>query len=194
MKMLGMTLLLAVVATAAVLVAVSGANGPEPPDIAADGTEALSTIAVAGNQTPAFSVTDLEGNTISSDKLEGKVTYLNFFATWCGYCLRKWPHVESEIWERFKDDPGFQMASVGRQHSAAELREFKARRNIQSPLAPDPKREVYLKFAKEYSPRGVVIGPDGIILEHVIWYDPERMEKTANTIAGALKKLKELKE
>ncbi len=205
MKTLGMTLLVAIVAilgcTSGVASSEKGdeaagqadstrSHRPDPPDIAAEGSNKLATRAIAGDQTPAFSVTDLKGNTVSSDHLDGKVTYLNFFAAGCGYCLRKWPHVESEIWERFKNNPHFQMANVGRDHSGAELRGFKKQKNIQSPLAPDPERKVYLKFAESYSPRGVLIGPDGVIIEHVIWYDPKRMEKTVDTIEMELAKLK----
>jgi peroxiredoxin len=82
------------------------------------------------------------------------------------------------------------MANVGRDHSPAELKEFEKKKNIQSPLASDPERKVYHKFAESYSPRGVVIGPDGVVIEHVIWHDPERMAKTVGTIEKELSKLK----
>lgn len=35
---------------------------------------------------PEFALEDLSGNLITSADLKGKITVLNFWATWCGYC------------------------------------------------------------------------------------------------------------
>lgn len=38
---------------------------------------------------PAFSITDLAGNSISSESLKGNVVVLDFFGTWCKPCIKE---------------------------------------------------------------------------------------------------------
>ncbi len=42
-----------------------------------------------GAPAPYFAATDPTGRSISLDQLRGKVVYLNFWASWCGSCIKK---------------------------------------------------------------------------------------------------------
>ena len=42
-----------------------------------------------GTAAPNFTAKDLNGKEISLDQFRGKTVYLNFWASWCGACLRK---------------------------------------------------------------------------------------------------------
>jgi peroxiredoxin len=42
-----------------------------------------------GEAAPAFTLRDLEGNTVSLSDLAGKSTMVHFWATWCGVCKRE---------------------------------------------------------------------------------------------------------
>lgn len=44
-----------------------------------------------GNPAPDFSGVDIEGNPISLSDYRGQVVYLDFWASWCGPCMREMP-------------------------------------------------------------------------------------------------------
>lgn len=56
------------------------------------GSEKSKTI---GNQAPAFALMDLEGKKVNLDDFKGKVIIIDFWATWCGPCLKAMPHMQT---------------------------------------------------------------------------------------------------
>ena len=147
------------------------------------------TLANVGDPAPAFTVTTTDGAEISTEKLKGKVLLVNFFATWCGPCLTELPHLEKEVWQKFKDR-GLNLVVVGREHQAEELVKFKTPKKFSMPFAADPKREVYDKYARQYIPRNFVIGVDGKIAFQSVGFDQEEFAQMIKVIESELEKSK----
>lgn len=75
-------------------------------------------IAKEGETAPDFKVTTLEGKEVSLSDYEGKVVYVDFWASWCGPCRREMPHSE-KIKKHFKGkDVVFLNVSVDRNEKA----------------------------------------------------------------------------
>ncbi len=53
------------------------------------------------SKAPGFVLEDLGGKMVSSQKFAGKITVLNFWATWCRYCRTEIPHL-NELYEDYR--------------------------------------------------------------------------------------------
>lgn len=51
-------------------------------------------------EAPDFTLTDQYGNTHSLSDYQGKVVFLNFWATWCGPCRKEMPDIE-ELYQKY---------------------------------------------------------------------------------------------
>ena len=144
-----------------------------------------TTYIFAGDVAPAFKVTTLDGAEIDIEKLSGKVILINYFATWCPPCMKEMPYLESEIYNKIDDDD-FVLVCIGREHTEDELVKFKEEKGFNLPMAPDPGREIYSKYAKMMIPRNFVIGRDGKVIYQHIGFETEEFEKMIDIIKAEL--------
>jgi peroxiredoxin len=130
---------------------------------AADDDVAKATRVKAGEKAPDFTCKTISGEEFALGEQRGRVVLVNFFATWCGPCLEELPHLEKEILQKYADRKDFRLIVIGREHNTGELEKFAKEKKLSLPMAPDPKREIYGKYAEQFIPRNFVVGKDGTV-------------------------------
>ena len=141
-----------------------------------------------GDAAPDFTCQTTSGSVFSLSKAKGKVVLVNFFATWCGPCMAEMPHLDKEVFQKLGNRADFDLIALGREHSAAELEKFVKEKKFSLPIASDPKREIYGKYATQYIPRNFVIGKDGRVRFSSVGYTEKDFQELVETIQKELSK------
>lgn len=92
---------------------------------------------------PDFTLTDLDGNTISLSELEGEVVFLNFWATWCTPCKKEMPYL-NEAFETYKDK-GVNIIGISIDRLEKTVKKFLAKKEVLYPVAMGSQ-----KFLRDY--------------------------------------------
>jgi peroxiredoxin len=167
--------------TAVLTILSCGGSEPSPEE---------TTLTEVGQAAPEFEVTTLEGESFSLSGQRDRVVVVNFFATWCPPCREELPHLEREVWQRFRGD-AFSLVALGREHTAEELEPFAEESGFSFPIAPDPERAAYARYAQMHIPRTVVVGPDGTILFQFQGFERSDFNRMIDVIDQALSDLAE---
>ena len=81
----------------------------------------------------SISATLLDGSAFSTERLEGKVLVVNFWATWCGPCREEMPALEA--WYRARRDQGVEVLALSVDALADEAKVREAIKPFSFPVA-----------------------------------------------------------
>ncbi|WP_289659449.1 TlpA disulfide reductase family protein [Flavobacterium panacagri] len=122
---------------------------------------------------PAFTLRDVDGNTVSLSDYSGKVVILDFWATWCGPCKKSFPAMQMAInkyasdktveflfihtWEKTKNDP----AVEAKDYITANKYSFKVLMDLKNPKTGDNK--VVSAYGAQGIPAKFIVDGNGFI-------------------------------
>ena len=117
--------------------------------VCAQVADARGYIVQVGDALPALNLTLTDGRQVTSDDLKGKVVLIQFTASWCGVCRKEMPHLEKEVWLKYKDHPDFFMVGIDLDEPLNKVISFGESVGITYPLALDPGGEHFYQFAAQ---------------------------------------------
>ena len=128
-----------------------------------------------------------DGTITSLEQLRGKVVVLQFTASWCSVCRKEMPHLENEVWQRFKQD-SFILIGVDYDEPLEKVIAFKKQMKTTYPMALDPDGDIFGRFAHKKSgvTRNVVIDKNGQIAFLTRLYERKEFETMIEKIEKLL--------
>ncbi len=132
--------------------------------------------AVEGEKAPDFSLKDLDGENITLADYEGKVVFLNFWATWCPPCRQEIPDFITAY--KKNKDKGLVILGVAVSDRESSVKNYVEKSKINYPIAMGDMKIVQDYEPGQYIPTTIVIGRDGKIHhKHVGVMSQSQVEK-----------------
>ena len=149
--------------------------------------DSTGLIVRVGDTAPDFTVNLTDGTQVKLSSLRGKVVMLQFTASWCGVCRKEMPHIESQIWQRHKDNSQFALLGIDRDEPLATVNQFVKKTGVTYPMALDPGADVFALYAEREAgiTRNILIDRDGRIVKTTRLYN----ETEFSSIVEAIDKL-----
>jgi len=142
-----------------------------------------------GQQIPDFSMELPNGKNVKMADLKGKVVMLQFTASWCGVCRNEMPHIEADIWNKYKDNKNFALYGIDLDEPKDVVEKFAKQIPITYLLALDPKGGIFYQFAEKGAgvTRNVIVDKTGKIVFMTRLYKDEEFQEMKKVIAELLK-------
>ncbi|GHV48018.1 hypothetical protein AGMMS49546_38200 [Spirochaetia bacterium] len=122
-----------------------------------------------------FSAPLMGGKKQDLKALEGKVVFLNFWATWCGPCRQEMPSMEI-LYRRFKNQ-GFEILAVNYQEGQKDVAAFMKNYKLSFPAGLDSSGQVGGVYGIEAFPTTFIIDREGYIIARIVgsrnWNTPK---------------------
>lgn len=143
-----------------------------------------------GQQLPDISMKLTDGTSVTTADLKGKVVMLQFTASWCSVCRKEMPHIESDIWQKHKDNENFVLIGVDMDEPLDKVKQFKSDMKITYPLALDPGAEIFYTFAEKGAgvTRNIIADKSGKIVYMTRLYKEDEFKEMVDVIDFLLKK------
>lgn len=148
------------------VIGVSAANaaGDGAADMAGEGDSGIvaqpGAPLKAGNKAPDFTASLVDGSAITLSDYKGKPVIINFWATWCGPCVREMPAFE-RLKADFGDEIGIIAVNCG--DDADTVKDFVDENGYTFPVALDESYEVTMLYPTNSIPYTVVVDANGKI-------------------------------
>jgi len=116
-------------------------------------------------QAPDFEIPMLDGVTlVSPSDFEGRPLFINFWATWCGPCVRELPALEEFVATHADDDNGPALLTINLGETPEEIEGFLKEIGVQNlPVALDVNQVIKADYGVQNLPTTFIIDKTGMI-------------------------------
>ena len=139
-----------------------------------------------GDMAPDFEMEFTNGQKTKLSELRGQIVILQFTASWCSVCRLEMPHLEKDVWQKYKDQ-NVLLIGVDRDEPLEIVIAFQKKIGTTYPLALDPGANIFGLFANKEAgvTRNVVIDKTGKIVFLTRLFEEEEYQE----MLSVLKKL-----
>jgi peroxiredoxin len=155
-------------------------NAPEPV-IPEGGGESSPLL---GKAAETFSLPLLAGGNFDLSAEKGHVIVLDFWATWCGPCIKSLPGLIDTL-ASFPTDK-VKLIGVNQGEAPEQIKHFLAAKGLKLNVAMDSDQDVGRKYGVDAIPQTIIVGPDGKVAWSQTGYDPDGESAAADTIKHLL--------
>ena len=136
-----------------------------------------------GQHAPAI---DLPGPAaqVNLSQLQGKLVYLDFWASWCGPCRQSLPWM-NEMQAKY-GTRGLQVVGVNLDNKTEDATKFLAQVPARFAVGFDPQGDTARRYQLKGMPSSVLIGPDGKVIQVHIGFQADQRQALETVIVAAL--------
>jgi len=140
-----------------------------------------------GEQAPNLNFTLLDGTQHTNQSLKGKVVVLQFTASWCVVCRKEMPHLEKQVWQKFKNED-FILIGIDLKEDLKKVKRFIAQMKVTYPFTIDADGAIFESFTlpKAGVTRNIVLDKNGKIIFLSRLYEENEFNKMIEVIENEL--------
>jgi peroxiredoxin len=114
-----------------------------------------------GKAAPDFTLSTLDGKSVTLSEQKGKVVLLDFWATWCPPCVKALPHVQKLSEDKARADKGLVVWAVNVGEGKGKIEPFMNKHGFNFGVPMDQKSTAMKSYGIEGIPTQIVVGKDG---------------------------------
>lgn len=124
-----------------------------------------------GGSVPSVSIkalSNIESKEIDLSSFEGKVVYIDFWASWCGPCKKSFPELD-KLYIKHQDN-GFELIAVNLDELVSDANNFLKNYPVSFPIGTDPDGISAEKFSIKGMPSGYLLDKKGVVRHIVVGF------------------------
>lgn len=123
-----------------------------------------------GMMAPDFTLKDINGHDLSLSDLRGKYVILDFWGSWCGWCIKGFPDMK-KYYEKYSDK--FEILGIDCNDTEDKWKDAVAKYGLPWKHVYNPRTSTVTKqYAITGYPTKIIVGPDGKIVRTIVGEDP----------------------
>lgn len=132
--------------------------------------EKAAKMQAAGVVAPDFTLNNINGKPLKMSSLKGKYVVLDFWGSWCGWCIKGFPKMK-EYYQKYKGK--FEILGVDCNDTPEKWKAAVKKHELPWLNVYNPRESKVLSdYAIQGFPTKIIVGPDGKIIKTIVGEDP----------------------
>jgi thiol-disulfide isomerase/thioredoxin/outer membrane lipoprotein-sorting protein len=140
-----------------------------PADAREQAPQSAGRVDLTGKDAPAFRGVSLDGKTYTLEALKGRPVLLDFWATWCGPCIKSMPTLD-KINETYKGQ-GLVVLGIDVEETRETVEKFLKTKPIAYPVIMGSEAGIPQAYGVTGFPTFVLISPEGKVVAHQLGFN-----------------------